>query len=113
MRHRLFVRLVPIRPFHIVFARKVTAFAAMVYFPFLTADTEIDAAAAAFPKAILCRIPAALAQWRLFQHRLGAFVFVDPTHASEPRDHRFRRIHILFHGDFVLAAFAAVDAASC
>jgi len=111
MCHRLLVGLVPFRPFLVVFAWKVTAFAAIVYLPFFAADPEINAAAAAFPKAILCYIPTAFAQRCFFHHRLGAFVFSYPSHTPEPRGHRFSRFQVLFHGDFVLPTFAAVNAA--
>jgi len=53
MFHSLFVNLMHINPFYVMFAWKLAAFAAMVYFLFITTYAEINAAAAAFPEAIM------------------------------------------------------------
>jgi len=68
----------PDYPFFIWFAGEITAFAAMGDLLFLAAYTEISAAAATVPEAIIRYLPAAFAQRRFFHHLLGTFGFSNP-----------------------------------
>jgi len=111
MFHRLLVSFAPTRPIFIVSAGKVTALATMVDLPFDAADAKIAAAAAALKKAIVRRIPATSAQRVFIHHRVGAFIFPDPSPASVPLDQRLRRLHVMLNSDLIRNASLTIDSA--
>jgi len=78
--------LVPACPFLIVFAWKIAAFAAVVYLSFFATYTEVNVVTATLEKAIVGVIPATFAHWVSFHHRLGAFIFFDPSFVPIPRN---------------------------